>query len=128
MAQRLVRRLDSNTKQAYTPEADVIKRLQSIAETLPPSVQKPDFNNLQLYRPGKSADNPFGYKGQIALREQLVMSDALRKLMQDRSTHISSQDIEALAVQNGMLTMLHSALLKLVAGETAVEEVFRVLG
>lgn len=128
MAQRLVRRLDNTTKQAYTPEPDVVKRLQTIADSLPSSVAKPNLANLQLYKAGKSADNPFGYKGQIALREQLVMSDALRKMMQDRSTHISSQDIEAMAVENGMLTMLHSALFKLLDGQTTVEEVFRVLG
>ena len=128
MAQRLVRKLDDTTKQPYVPEPAIIERLQAIIQTLPPNIQKPNLTNIQLYKPGKSEENPFGFKGQIALREQLVMTDGLRRLMQDRSTHVSSQDIEAMAIHDGMLTMLQNAVFKLLAGETTAEEVFRVLG
>lgn len=128
MAQRLVRKLDQASRQAYTPEPAVTARLQEIVDSLPPTIQKPSLQNLQLYRPGKSADNPFGYKGQIALREQLVINDAMRVLVQEKKSHLTTQTIEELAIKNGMLTMLQNALFKLLAGETTVEEIFRVLG
>lgn len=128
MAQRLVRRLDDASKQAYTPDENIKKRLQQIVDSLPSTVQKPDLGALQLYKPGTSADNPFGYKGQLALREQMVLNDELRLLLQQPAAQLSTQVIETAAVKAGMLTMLHNALFKLLAGETTVGEVFRVLG
>lgn len=49
--------------------------------------------------------------------------------MLERPSHIlSSQDIEAAAIESGMTTMLQDAMLKVVAGETTLEEIFRVVG
>ncbi len=128
MAQRLVRKLDDKTKVAYTPEPAVTAQLQKIIDSFPPGVARPPLQGVQLYRAGKSDDNPFGYEGQIALREQMVMSDQLRSLLQQKSTMLSTQEIESMAVQSGMLTMLQSAVLHLLAGQTTVDEVTRVLG
>jgi type IV pilus assembly protein PilB len=128
MAQRLIRRLDDSSKIAYTPDEDMLKRLQAIADTLPPNYKRIDVSKYQLYKAGKSAENPFGFKGQIALREQMIMSDALRALLLRPSSEITSQIIEHTAVEAGMLTMLHNAIFKLLSGETTTDEVFRVLG
>lgn len=128
MAQRLIRKLDDSTKIAYDPEPAIKDKLQKIVDSFPPSIKKPDLSNLKLYKAGSSADNPFGFKGQIAIREQMVMTDRLRLLLQKPPAEISAQIIEQTAVADGMLTMLHNAIYKLIAGETTVEEVFRVLG
>lgn len=127
MAQRLVRRLDDATKIAYSPDATIVARLQKIIDSLPANVQKPSLQGIQLYKAGRSAENPFGYKGQIALREQLLMSEKLRIMVQEKTTHLSAQLLEEAAIADGMLTMLHNALFKLLGGETTIEEVFRVL-
>ena len=128
MAQRLVRRLDDASKIAYQPDEATKKRLQAIIDTFPPQLPKPDLNNVTLYKAGTSSDNPFGFKGQLALREQMVMSDPLREMLTRPISEITTQKLEAAAVQGGMLTMLHSAVLHLLKGETTLEEVFRVLG
>lgn len=128
MAQRLVRRLDDTSKVAYQPDEPTRKRLQQIIDTFPPNAAKPDISSLTLYKAGTNASNPFGFKGQIALREQMVMSEPLRNLLTKPAAEITTQQLEAAAVQGGMLTMLHSAVLHLFAGETTLEEVFRVLG
>lgn len=128
MAQRLVRRLDDKTKIAYQPTPETVQQLQQIVDTLPPTVQKPNLQGITLYKPGTSTENPFGYSGQIALREQMIMSEPLRNLLSQPSGQITTQLLEHAAVQGGMLTMLHNALLKLLDGQTTVEEVFRVLG
>ena len=128
MAQRLVRKLDDATKIAYDPDEAAKKQLSDIIETLPPIYKKPDISSMKLYKPGSSKENPFGYKGQIAIREQMVMSDALRALLLKPSAEITSQMIEDTAVEAGMLTMLHNAVFKLLSGETTYDEVFRVLG
>ena len=128
MAQRLVRRLDDASKVAYKPDEAVIKRLQAVIDTFPPNATKPNLSSVTFYKAGTSAENPFGFKGQIALREQMVMSEPLRNLLTKPAAEITTQQLEAAAIQGGMLTMLHNAVLRLVDGQTTVEEVFRVLG
>ncbi len=128
MAQRLVRQLDQDTKQSYRATEQEVHILQSIVDTLPETVQRPDLSDLTLYKPGASPDNPYGFKGQIAIREQFIMSGELRTLLESRDHVISSQEIESAAIESGMLTMLQDAALQVIAGNTTLEEIFRVVG
>lgn len=127
MAQRLIRRLDDATKEAYSPDEKTMEGLRHIVESLPPGVDRPDLTNVQLYRPGKSAENPFGFTGQMALREQFTMTGEIRTLL-EHGGQPSAQEIEEAAIRSGMLTMLQQGVLKAIAGETSLEEVLRVVG
>lgn len=127
MAQRLVRRLDDATKQAYTPDQATLKRLLDIIDTMPADLPKPDLTSVQLYKPGKSAENPFGFKGQVALREQFMITGKVQELLESGQA-LSTKKIQDVAVSSGMQTMLHKGVAKVLAGETTLEEVFRVLG
>lgn len=127
MAQRLVRRLDPETKQPYTPDASEIATIQKVLDTLPSNLQKPSLDNLTLYKPVPSQNNPYGFKGQLALREQFMMTDSLRSLLSSDAV-LSSQHIEQAAINDGMTTMLHNGILFVLSGETTLEEVFRVVG
>lgn len=128
MAQRLVRKLDPDTKQPYQPDQSEKDALQKIVDTLPSATQKPDLTNATLYRAVPTDSNPYGYKGQIALREQFLMTPGIRKLLESHVNTISTQSIEETAVADGMLTMLQNGALKVIAGETTMDEVFRVVG
>lgn len=128
MAQRLVRRLDDNTKQAYQPSQEQLAKIQAVLNTLPPDVPRPDVASLQLYKPGSSPENPYGYTGQIALREQFMMTGEMRTLLEHPTIDLSAQEIEAAATRSGMHTMLQDGILKVIAGETTLEEVYRVVG
>ena len=128
MAQRLVRRLDDATKQAYDPSPAELMAIQNVVNSLPPGVNRPNLEGLKLYKPGHSDDNPYGYSGQLSIREQLQMSDNVIKVLTTLGRVVSSKDIEASAVEDGMNTMTHDAILKVIAGQTTLEEVFRVLG
>ncbi|MBL8122246.1 Flp pilus assembly complex ATPase component TadA [Candidatus Saccharibacteria bacterium] len=128
MAQRLVRQLDETTKQAYVPSAEELRVIEQVVNSLPPNVAQPSLENLRLYKPGSSAENPYGYKGQIAIREQFLMTGEIRKLLETHAEVISSQEIEAAAIASGMRTMLQDAILHVIAGRTTLDEVFRVVG
>lgn len=128
MAQRLVRRLDDETKQAYQPDDTLKAQLQTVIDTLPPGVERPDLSNITLYRPGKSEENPFGYKGQVAIREQFQMTPGIQELLRMPPAQITTDMLEQKAVEEGMLTMLHDGILKVLAGETTLDEVYRVVG
>ncbi len=127
MAQRLVRRLDDATKQAYQPDPTMLSKLQEIVNSLPSNIERPNLDNLQLYKPGSSAENPYGYRGQVALREQFIMTGEIRTLLEE-GRKISAQEIEAAAIRSGMRTMLQDGILKALAGETTLEEIIRVVG
>lgn len=127
MAQRLVRRLDDSTKQPYQPDEGTLARLTEIINTLPPSISKPDLSTLPLYKAGSSDENPYGYSGQIALREQFIMSGDIRTLLES-GRPVSAQEIETAAIKSGMRTMLQDGILKVIAGETTLDEIIRVVG
>lgn len=126
-AQRLVRRLDDETKQPYQPDQKVYSWLAKIIDSFPPNVQKPSLEGVKLYRPGSSGSSLFGYRGQIAIRESLLITPELRQELSKPPYEITSSNIEKIAVKNGMITILQAAVLKVLAGETSIEEIARVV-
>lgn len=127
MAQRLVRVLDDTSKQPFQPDDSIKVHIQSILDTLPKTVAKPDISNLTLYKPMPSKDNPFGYKGQMAIREQLQMTPGIQQLLKLPAGQVTTEMLQAKAVEDGMLTMLQDGILKVIAGQTTIEEVYRVV-
>lgn len=128
MAQRLVRRLDDATKKPYQPDEPTLRKIQQIVNTLPANVQRPNLQGLTLYSPGGSDDNPYGYRGQVPLREQFTMSHSLRKTLETKASQLSTEELEEAAVASGMRTMLQDGILKAINGDTTLEEVYRVIG
>jgi type II secretory ATPase GspE/PulE/Tfp pilus assembly ATPase PilB-like protein len=128
MAQRLIRRLDEKTKQPAKPTDAELKKIKEVIDSLPDNVEKPSLDNLQLYKPGKSDENPYGYQGQLAIREQFTMSDQLAELLSNPGKTVTTQSIEEAARESGMLTMLQDGMLKVLAGETTLDELYRVVG
>lgn len=128
MAQRLIRRLDDDLKQAYSPSEGEWHKITQVIETLPEGVERPNLEGLQLFKPGSSEANPYGYSGQMAVREQFTMSDAIRELLEDPGRNITTHLLEDAARRSGMLTMLQDGMLKVVRGETTLDELYRVVG
>ncbi|MDX2177293.1 MAG: GspE/PulE family protein [Candidatus Sumerlaeia bacterium] len=73
---------------------------------------------------GRGCDecNRSGYRGRIGLFEVLQVSDTIRELILQRST---ADDLHALAVHEGMMTMRQDGWLKVCYGVTSFEEVNR---
>ncbi|HEX7633320.1 MAG TPA: ATPase, T2SS/T4P/T4SS family [Candidatus Saccharimonadales bacterium] len=128
MAQRLIRRLDDTLKQAYAPSESEWQKINQVIASLPEGVERPNLEGLQLYKPGKSDANPYGFQGQLAIREQFTMSDKLREILESPQKIASTQTLEAAAVGSGMMTMLQDGMLKVIAGQTTLDELYRVVG
>ncbi len=127
LSQRLVRRLDDSTKQAYTPD-DVTKQwIANELKDLPDYVEKPNLENLQLYKPVVTEASPFGYKGRIMIMELLEVSETIQRYIRGELKDINVAEIQRSAQQQGMLTMKQDGLLKVLRGETTLEEINRVL-
>jgi type II secretory ATPase GspE/PulE/Tfp pilus assembly ATPase PilB-like protein len=127
MAQRLVRVLDDTSKQPFPADDATKAHIQSILDTLPKTVARPDISKLTLYKPTPSPDNPFGYKGQMAIREQLQMTPGIQQILKMSPNQITTDMLQEKAIEDGMLTMLQDGILKIIAGKTTLEEVYRVV-
>ncbi|HSW99581.1 MAG TPA: ATPase, T2SS/T4P/T4SS family [Patescibacteria group bacterium] len=127
MAQRLVRRLDDKTRQAYQPDEAMKAQLKAVLDGMPKSIPRPDVNTLTLYKAGTSDENPFGYRGQLAIREQLQMTPGIQELLRLPPGQITTEALQERAIGDGMLTMLQDGILKAISGVTSVEEIYRVI-
>lgn len=127
ISQRLVRRLDDTTKQAYKPDEATKKHIIETLKDLPDSFEKPNLDDITLYKPGKSEENPFGYKGRITVLEELIISPEIQSLLRDQFNVPTSEVIEAEARKGGMLTMYQDGVIKSLQGITTLEEVNRVI-
>lgn len=126
-AQRLVRRLDDSSKQAYKPDKATLDWLHRVIETFPPHLERPSLADVTLYRPAPSEDNPFGYSGQVAVRELLIITPRVEEELKRPMRDITAHGLQELAVADGMTTMLHEGVIRALAGETTLEEVSRVV-
>ena len=81
-------------------------------------------HKIVLYR-GKGCKEcgETGYKGRTGIFEVLVVTEKLSKLILEQT---SSLDIEKMAVDQGMVTMIQDGYLKVLEGLTTIEEVLRV--
>ena len=127
MSQRLVRKLDDSSKTSYKPDDTLKRQLKEVIDSLPPNIKKPDLDKITLYKPKSNKDNPFGYKGQIAIREQLLMTDGIRGILAKPPADISTDMLEKTAIKDGMTTMLQDGILKAIEGITTIDEVYRVV-
>lgn len=127
-AQRLVRRLDGATKQQVDVDRNLQEHFHKIISGITADVDMSHLQEAKVYGPGTSAENPFGYDGQFAIRELLMMTPELRQLLAKPSHELSTEMIEEVAVKNGMLTMEQDGVLRVLKGDTTYEEITRVIG
>lgn len=127
IAQRLVRRLDDDTKEAYMPDEAIKSYIRSVLADLPEHVEVPDLEELKLYRPVSTNESPFGYKGRIVIMEQMVVNEEIQKYLRGDSKDIHAESIEKTAREQGMVTLLQRGVLAALRGETTLDEINRVI-
>jgi len=117
LAQRLVRRLCPECKEAYQPPPELIQELH-LKRIVPVG------NIVFFFKPvGCRHCADMGYRGRQAIIEFLPMTDPIRKLIM---SHAEAGLIQKLAIEEGMSTMYENGLIKVVQGITTIEEVLRV--
>jgi len=126
-AQRLVRRLDNNTKKPIEIDQNLRTHLHNIVDGIEADVDLSHLQDSQLYEPGSSNENPFGFDGQFAIRELLTMTPDMKMLLTRPAHELTSEIIEQVAVKNGMITMQQDGVLRALKGDTTYEEISRVV-
>ena len=125
VGQRIARKVCPQCKEEYTPEEPVAADIRKVLGQLIPADKV-----IKLYRgkgtlSGQSCQTCAGsmYYGRLGIFEVFPVSDAIGKLVLKRS---SNTEIEAQAVEEGMVTMKQDGYLKALEGLTSIEEVLRV--
>lgn len=125
LAQRLVRCLCINCKEAYHPSStEYAELVHHYGEKDFTALNIPYNEDFKLYR-AKGCDqcNNMGYRGRIGLFELLIATDNIKQMI------ISRKSIAALrkaAMIEGMQTLLQCGISKIIAGETDLMEVLSV--
>lgn len=127
VAQRLVRRLSDAKRERAATEAEANYIRQALAGVTAEKLTGVDLDNIVLYDPVPSEDDPFGYKGRTVIMEQLVVDEDIQAFIRGDVTDINTDAIEATAKKNGLLTLEQKGLLAVLRGETTLEEVSRVI-
>jgi type II secretory ATPase GspE/PulE/Tfp pilus assembly ATPase PilB-like protein len=125
IGQRLVRRLCPYCKKIAENSPEDLKRAQEILASIKnPTIKIP--NKLVFYSgTGCVKCGQIGYKGRLGLYETITMNPEIQKLIQ--TENVTDADIETAAIKDGTTTMIQDGILKALAGETSLEEVFRVI-
>lgn len=127
VAQRLIRKLDNDSKEAYDPDEATKKWVKETLKDLPPHVEKPDLDSFQLWKPIATELSPFGYKGRMVIMEQMVVNESVQKFIRGDVEDMYTDTIEKAARESGMVTLLEQGVLAALRGETTLEEVNRVI-
>jgi general secretion pathway protein E len=115
LAQRLIRVLCNECKEAYTPTEFDLKMLDI------PSLPE----GTKLYKPhGCPKCNYLGYSSMTVVAELLVITDDIRPLILRKA---DASTVKKEAVKAGMKTLRQDALEKVIRGITSVEEVVRAI-
>jgi general secretion pathway protein E len=114
LAQRLVRRLCPECRQAQPAPKEMVERFD---------LDRFGHGAHTLWHPvGCPHCRGTGYRGRLAIAEFLTPDDAISRLIFARADH---QEIERAAVAAGMVPLFDAGLHAALAGETTVEEVVR---
>ncbi len=119
VAQRVVRKIHDECKEAYIPDAKIVTDLKT---ELGPLWQPKD--QVKLYKGKGDVDcGNSGYYGRIGMFEVIPVTEKISRLILERS---SSSEINNQARLEGMITLKQDGYLKVTEGITTVEEVLRV--
>ncbi|MEM9806970.1 MAG: ATPase, T2SS/T4P/T4SS family [Cyanobacteria bacterium P01_D01_bin.56] len=129
LAQRLVRRVCSDCRIAYTPSSEELARfgLSSSggdisfykANTISPDQIEAAQNSGELCQTCQGA----GYKGRVGVYEVMRITENLQQMISDG---VPAENIKEAAVEEGMQTLLSYSLKLVEQGYTTLEEVERV--
>jgi type IV pilus assembly protein PilB len=132
MGQRLVRRL-TKSKEKYLLSKSELESLSKLvdmdrvlaflkAEKI--VGEKDDWSKIYFYKEKETPEFKEGFSGRVGIHEAMKMTPTIKDMIMKGAT---SDEIEAQAKKEGMISMLEDGIFKAAAGLTTLEEVLRVV-
>ncbi|MEM7452969.1 MAG: GspE/PulE family protein [Planctomycetota bacterium] len=115
MAQRLVRTICPKCRAKYSPPESVVKEVGLTEEQLAGA-------NFMRGK-GCNTCQKTGFRGRIGIYEMMMVDSKIRELI---FANASTTEIRKVAIANGMSTLFHDGVDKVLNGITTFEEVYRV--
>ena len=82
------------------------------------------WNKIPFYHPKDGGKTTSGYSGRVGIYEVLPVTATIKELVMKDAT---SDDVQAQARKEGMLTMSEDGIFRAAQGMTSIEEVMRVI-
>jgi len=121
IAQRLVRKICMQCRMSV--ETDI----KEISKLLSPVLVQKYFDGAQTIRIYKGKGCPVchgtGYEGRLGIFEVMTIDETMRKAILEKK---DAPEIIAIAVKNGMTTMMDDGIRKVLEGLTTIDEILRV--
>ena len=115
LAQRLVRRLCKECREAYTPMDEELK-----------NAGLGEYKNINAFKStGCLNCRNTGYKGRIGIYELLLMDNDISEMILKAAP---AYKIREQARKNGMITLLEDGITKIKRGDTSISEIYETLG
>ena len=118
IAQRLVRKLCPYCKEKYKASSEEIEAIKKILKN---TKEIPDLYKSK----GCEKCHGIGYKGRIGIFEFLNVTESIKKMILNKP---AAFEIQKKAEEEGMTTLIQDAILRVIEGETSLEEAERVVG
>jgi type IV pilus assembly protein PilB len=114
VAQRLVRRLCKKCRAKHNLTSEALVDI---------GYSPKEASKVKAYKPvGCGVCHNTGYKGRVGIFEVMEVTDDIKDLILSKA---HSKDIKKKAIEQGMVTLRRSGLLKIKEGITSIEEVLR---
>lgn len=132
ISQRLIRRLTQKKEQYYLSDVEMkalqkIVNMDNILKALKDEKivsADSDWSKIPFYRAIPNEESEDGYKGRVGIHEVLKVTPKIKELILKGA---SADDIEKVAKEEGMMTMLEDGIFLAAQGLTTTEEVLRVV-
>jgi type IV pilus assembly protein PilB len=119
VGQRIVRRICVHCKESIVPPNQLLEEMKIVLGNLFPAEKE-----IRMFKgKGCSECGGLGYIGRVGIYEVMPFSETLSRLMLESNDETL---IEKQAISEGMITMKQDGYLKVLKGETTIEEVLRV--
>jgi type IV pilus assembly protein PilB len=126
IGQRLVRKICPNCRKEVNLPEEQLAEVKKIIASINPSSGVEIPKDLKFYTgAGCPECHNLGFKGRLGIYEAINLGPEIKKKIQVAG--VTDYEIEQAAIAAGAVTMLQDGILKALAGETSIEEVFRTI-
>lgn len=125
MAQRLVRKLCDKCKKPTTLTTLIKAEVDAAMKTVPKDyLEKIDLKDYKAYEAvGCEACGNIGYKGRMGIFEVMPMLNEFQEILFAKKP---AHEIYELTIKYGMISMKQDGIVKVLRGETTMDEIIRV--
>jgi type IV pilus assembly protein PilB len=119
VGQRIVRKICTHCVEEFAPPSQLVEEMKAILGPLFPQISE-----VKLHK-GKGCNEcgNMGYLGRVGIYEVLPSTETISRLIVE---HADATKIADQAAKEGMISMKQDGYLKVLQGETTIEEVLRV--